>query len=210
MSQTPITITDGVTTHADVLNIINSNSADAESRMASLEGATGEHLDFLGSGDNVSLLTNDAGYLTDAVQSGDNVSLLANDAGYLTDAVQSGDNVSLLINDAGYSLDSDQTPQLVSSSSSVLTLDASLGNNANTILTEDVTGFSITNTVSGDSGLIIVEQNASGSWTFTSAYDVLAGDLADIASITASGIGAASIGWYNDGTDNYLYVSNFT
>lgn len=190
MSQTPITITDGVTTHADVLNIINSNSADAESRMASLEGATGEHLDFIGSGDNVSLLTNDAGYLIDAVQS--------------------GDNVSLLTNDAGYSLDSDQTPQLVSSSSSTLTLDASLGNNANTTLTEDVTGFYITNTVSGDSGLIIVEQNASGSWTFTSTYDVLAGDLADIASITASGIGAASIGWYNDGTDNYLYVSNFT
>lgn len=35
-------------------------------------------------GDNVSTLTNDAGYLTSAIQTGDNVSLLTNDAGYLT------------------------------------------------------------------------------------------------------------------------------
>ena len=72
----------------------------------------------LQSGDNVSFLANDAGYLTDAVQSGDNVSLLvndenyvssgdnvsllANDVGYLTDAIQSGNNISLLTNDTGY------------------------------------------------------------------------------------------------------------
>ena len=36
------------------------------------------------------------------LQSGDNVSLLANDAGYLTDAIQSGNNISLLTNDTGY------------------------------------------------------------------------------------------------------------
>jgi len=107
-------------------------------------------------------------------------------------------------------LETDQTPQSISSSSNVLTLDVSLGYNANTTLTEDVSGFSITNTSSGDSGLILVEQDSTAGWTFTSTYDVLAGDLADIASITPSGSGAASIGWYNDGTDNYLYVSNFT
>jgi hypothetical protein len=107
-------------------------------------------------------------------------------------------------------LETDQIPQSISSSSSVLTLNASLGVNANTTLIEDVTGFSITNTTSGDSGLIIVEQDATGSWTFASTYDVLAGDLADIASITASGSGAGSIGWYNDGTDNFLFVSNIT
>lgn len=110
----------------------------------------------------------------------------------------------------GYVTSDEQTPQSISSASSILTLDASLGANANTTLTEDVTGFSITNTTSGDSGLIIVEQDATGSWTFTSTYDVLAGDLADIASITPSGSGAASIGWYNDGTDNYLFVSSTT
>ncbi len=46
-------------------------------------------------GDNVSELTNDAGYLV----SGNNVSTLTNDANY----VSSGDNISTLTNDAGYS-----------------------------------------------------------------------------------------------------------
>lgn len=380
MSQSQISITTGVTTHEDVLNSMNSNFSDAESRLSSLESATGEHLDFIQSGDNISLFTNDAGYLTDAIQSGDNISLLVNDAGYLTgDAVggtqfvqsvnpsfytlvpatgytyngtegntrglnavdlqirrqaaadiaggtastiiggdsneisnggagvngqwativgggfnniilgqystilggynnqinpDSGNaNYSVacgaqanakhantfvfndqqssafasvrpqtfnihaanglrlvtdgsqtsgqvLICDAnghgdwgdlqGYVTSDEQVPQTISSSSSILTLDSSLGANANTTLTEDVTGFSITNTSSGDSGLIIVKQNNTGAWTFTSTYDVLGGDLVDIASITPSGIGACSIGWYNNGTDNYLYVSNFT
>ncbi|MBT5286037.1 MAG: hypothetical protein HOL29_08745 [Euryarchaeota archaeon] len=37
-----------------------------------------------------------------ALQSGNNVSALVNDAGYLTSALQSGNNVSELVNDAGY------------------------------------------------------------------------------------------------------------
>ena len=98
----------------------------------------------------------------------------------------------------------------ISSSSSILTLDASLGGNAATTLTEDVTGFSITNASTGDSGFILVEQDNTGSWTFASTYEVLAGDLADIATITPSGSGAGAIGWYNDGTDNYLFVSSVT
>jgi len=106
------------------------------------------------------------------------------------------------------SLEDKTLQQSISSVSGVLTLDASLGGNATTTLTEDVTGFSITNAATGDSGLILVEQDNTGSWTFASTYDVLAGDLADIASISASGSGEASIGWYHDGTDNYLYVSN--
>ena len=53
-------------------------------------------------GDNVSELTNDSGYLTSGLQSGDNVSELANDAGYLTSTLQSGDNISELTNDSGY------------------------------------------------------------------------------------------------------------
>lgn len=98
----------------------------------------------------------------------------------------------------------------ISSSSSLLTLDASLGGNASLVLTEDVTGFSITNTTTGDSGFILVEQDNTASWTFSSSYEILAGDLSDIASITASGIGAGGIGWYNDGTENYLFVSSVT
>jgi hypothetical protein len=100
--------------------------------------------------------------------------------------------------------------QSISSSSSILTLDVSLGGNATTTLTEDVTGFFITNAATGDSGFILVEQDTTAAWTFSSSYDVLAGNLADIASITPSGSGAASIGWYNDGTDKYLFVSDFT
>ena len=49
-------------------------------------------------GDNVSTLTNDAGYLTSI--SGLNISLLTNDSGYLTSI--SGLNISLLTNDSGY------------------------------------------------------------------------------------------------------------
>lgn len=98
----------------------------------------------------------------------------------------------------------------ISSSSSLLTLDASLGGNAFLTLTEDVHGFSITNTTTGDSGFILVEQDNTASWTFSSNYEILAGDLSDIASITASGVGAGGIGWYNDGTDKYLFVSSVT
>lgn len=60
----------------------------------------------LQAGNNVSDLTNDAGYLdaTTGVEPGDNVSTLTNDAGYLdgTTGVEPGDNVSTLTNDAGY------------------------------------------------------------------------------------------------------------
>ena len=99
--------------------------------------------------------------------------------------------------------------QAISSVSGALTLDTSLGGNATTTLTEDVTGFFITNAFTGDSGLVQIVQD-TGSWTFVSTYDVLAGDLADIASITPSGSGEASIGWYHDGSDYNLYVSNAT
>jgi hypothetical protein len=108
------------------------------------------------------------------------------------------------------SLQTKTIQQSISSSSSILTLDVSLGGNVTTTLTEDVTGFFITNAATGDSGFILVEQDTTAAWTFSSSYDVLAGDLADIASITPSGSGAASIGWYNDGTDKYLFVSDFT
>ena len=200
MAQNQISITTGVTTHENVLSDMNANFSDAETRFSSLELISG---DSLVSGDNVSLLTNDAGYITDGVQSGDNISLLVNDENY----VSSGDNVSLLTNDVGYIT---STQQSISSVSSGVTLDNSLGGNADITLTEDVTGLSIINSTSGDNGLIIVKQDNTAGWTFTSTYDVLAGDLADIASITPSGSGAASIGWYDDGSDYYLYVSNFT
>jgi len=142
MAQNQIAINSGVTTHEDVLNGMNANFSDSETRLTTLEDKT-------------------------------------------------------LI-------------QAISSSANTLTLDASLAGNATTTLTEDITTFSITNAASGDSGLILVEQDNTAGWTFTSTYDVLAGDLADIASITPSGSGAASIGWFGDGSDYYLYVSQTT
>jgi len=142
MAQNQIAINSGVTTHEDVLNGMNANFSDSETRLTTLEDKT-------------------------------------------------------LI-------------QAISSSANTLTLDASLAGNATTTLTEDITTFSITNAASGDSGLILVEQDNTAGWTFTSTYDVLAGDLADIASITPSGSGAASIGWFGDGPDYYLYVSQTT
>ena len=110
----------------------------------------------------------------------------------------------------GFAALEDSSPQTLSSAAGALVLDATSGYNGSLSLNEDVSSFSITNTASGDSGLILVKQDATAAWTFTSTYDVLAGDLADIASITPSGSGAASVGWYNDGSDNYLYVSSFT
>jgi hypothetical protein len=62
----------------------------------------------LQSGDNVSLLVNDTGYLL----SGDNISVLNNNSLY----VASGDNISLLTNDAGY-LTSAPTETLAETSS---------------------------------------------------------------------------------------------
>ena len=64
MSQTSITITDGVTTHSEVLNIINSNSSDAESRIHELELVSGQGGGGdANSGDNISIFVNDSGYV---------------------------------------------------------------------------------------------------------------------------------------------------
>ena len=108
------------------------------------------------------------------------------------------------------SLQLEGTQQTISSSAGVLTLDINNGHSADTTLTEDITSLVISNSTSGDSGLIVVKQDNTAGWTFSTSQDVLVGDLADIATITASGSGVATIGWYDDGANEYLYVSNFT
>lgn len=109
-----------------------------------------------------------------------------------------------------YDLECKSMQNTISSSSSSLTLDCNSGCNAITTLTEDVTGFNIINSVTGDSGLILIEQNNVGGWIFSSLDTVLGGDLADIATITPSGLGVGAIGWYSDGSDHYLFVSDVT
>ena len=104
----------------------------------------------------------------------------------------------------------DNTQQTIITSNSALDLDVSLGESAVTTLTSHVTSFTISNTVSGDSGMIVVSSDGGG-WTFPAdVYPslVMAGDLADIATLTNSISSRITIGWYYDGQFNYLYISN--
>lgn len=123
---------------------------------------------YVQSGGNVSVLNNDAGYLTAAdtvnfVSNGDNVSVLNNDAGYLTaadtvnfvtsgdlvafDYVASGDNVSVLNNDANYLTAADTTEFVTSADLVAMDFVASgdnvsvLTNDAGYLTTADVGDF---------------------------------------------------------------------
>ena len=111
------------------LDTLNIKIGNGTSDWISLPYVAGAGSVGLESGDNVSELVNDVGYLTEAevnnilagnypdgntnpgqekyLKSGDNVSELLNNLGYLTEAVQSGDNVSELNNDAGYLTDTE-------------------------------------------------------------------------------------------------------
>ena len=200
MSQTSIIITDGVTTHSDVLNTINANSSDAESRIAGLELVSGQGGD-VNSGDNISIFVNDSGYATSL-----ELDSIADENTALYDPLGvSGDafDFNNFHNVPDYTI---STQQNISSVSSNLTLDADLGSNSKTILTEDITGLDISNTSTGENGIIVVEQDGLGPWTFSSQHPVYAGDLADVAT---SATGDITIGWYNDGSEFKLYVSNF-
>lgn len=91
--RTIINVEDG----ADVTDTANVTSAGA------LMDSEVVNLDQVKNFDSADYATAAQGALADsALQSGDNVSELTNDAGYLTDALQSGDNVSELVNDLGY------------------------------------------------------------------------------------------------------------
>lgn len=106
------------------------------------------------------------------------------------------------------------TPQVITVGSGVVTLDSSVSPNATVELNEDVTSFSVTNASIGDSGLIEVKQDSTGSWTWVISGSelVLSGDLADIASITPT-TGVLTVGWYKFGagtSDAYIFVSSAT
>ena len=104
----------------------------------------------------------------------------------------------------------DNTQQTIVTSNSALDLDVGLGESALTTLTSHVTSFTISNAVPGESGMVIVSSDGGG-WTFPAdVYPslVMAGDLADIATLTNSISSRITIGWYYDGEFNYLYVSN--
>lgn len=87
----------------DAFITVNENATDAEPRLVKADTATQP-------GNNVSTLTNDAGYITSGLESGDNVSELVNDVPYL-DSVTTGTiyisslaNISQFLNGSVYEL----------------------------------------------------------------------------------------------------------
>jgi hypothetical protein len=106
------------------------------------------------------------------------------------------------------------TPQVASFSANTISFDASVSPNATVQLSADATTLTISNASVGDSGLIEITQDATGGYVLNLAAGelVLAGDPADIASITPS-TGVGTLGWYKHdtgGSDLYLYISDVT
>ena len=106
------------------------------------------------------------------------------------------------------------TPQAATFSAGAIAFDASISPNATVQLTADATALTISNANVGDSGLIEISQDATGGYVLnlTAGEIILAGDAADIASITPS-TGVGTLGWYKHdtgGSDLYLYISDVT
>ena len=100
------------------------------------------------------------------------------------------------------------TPQTVSASN-IFSFDVSLGYNADVTMTADIVVLQLDNAQAGDSGLFEVRVSG-GPWTWTTTTDptnVMTGDLADIVNLTTSN-DIITIGYYYDGTNNLLYVSD--
>ncbi|ABP87953.1 tail fiber protein [Synechococcus phage Syn5] len=76
---------------ASVLGIANQALTTAQAAETNAAASAASAAAAVQAGDNVSQLTNDAGYLTSAVQSGDNISVLVNNAGYLSSSSSVGD-----------------------------------------------------------------------------------------------------------------------
>jgi len=105
------------------------------------------------------------------------------------------------------SLQLQYTQQAITSSSGSLVLDVTNGYNGEVTLTED-TSLAITGATAGDSGVIIVKQDATGGWNMTSTYTSLSGILANVAELTVNEVGVCSISWYFNGSEYFLFVSD--
>ena len=105
------------------------------------------------------------------------------------------------------------TVQDITSSGGSVTFNAAIGSNARIILTEDVSSINITNLINGDTGIIFIKQNATGSWTFNitdATTRVYSGDLSKIPDITPNTVGSATVGYAFDSGELHLYVSEVT
>jgi len=99
------------------------------------------------------------------------------------------------------------TQQSLTSSAGTLTLDVSSGFNASVTLTEDVI-LNITGASAGDSGNILIKQDATGGWAFNGAYRVVSGIIGYISAITINEVGICFVTWYFDGAEYSLFVSD--
>ena len=121
-------LTPGVTNISNFVNDANYTTGGGTTNISEFINDA----NYTSSGDNISIFTNDSGYLTSIpasyLQSGDNVSELINDAGYLTglpsNVMIEGENISLLNNDAGYLTSIPSNVMLEGENISLLTNDA--------------------------------------------------------------------------------------
>ena len=110
----------------------------------------------------------------------------------------------------------DTTPQTATFNAfaGVINVDYSVSPNAKVELTGDAFYLSVNNSAVGDSGMLEITQDSVGGHVYDPAAGevVLAGDPADIASITPT-TGVGTVGWYKFGPntpDVYLYISDVT
>jgi hypothetical protein len=105
--------------------------------------------------------------------------------------------------------------QTITSSTGTLTLDVSLGQSAITTLAENITTFTIQNASAGDSGVLIISSDGGG-WTFPdqnslgASHIIHTGSSDSISTLTSTTSSAVSIGWYCDGSKQFLYISDPT
>ena len=128
---------------------------------------------------------------------------------FYLDANDSGGNITTV------TLGGSNSQQTITSSAGTLTLDVSLGQSATTTLTEDITTFTIQNASAGDSGVLIISSDGGG-WTFPdqnslgASHIIHTGSPDSISTLTSTASSAVSIGWYCDGSRQFLYISDPT
>ena len=93
-----------------------------------------------------------------------------------------------------------------SSAAGSLVFDVSNGYNGKITLTE-TTSLSFTGASAGDSGVLMIRQDAAGGWGINTTYKIFSGQIGDVNTVTANGGAVISISWYFDGTEYLLWVS---
>ena len=125
--------------------------------------------------------------------------------GTASDEAHRGDHGSSAYNDAEWLKGSGTA----SVNAGVLTLDFANGANIDHQLTADITSITVSNLSADRWGIVNLTQDATAGWQVSATQDVLAGALADLASITAT-TGKGKLTVHNDGSATVLYVSDIT